>query len=139
MTEVITQVGKYQVRDTSRLLDVDASGEATLSLEDWRGYDLRAAITVFNDAPESGGPELKFARKTLGLKQKDFARILRVNEFTVSDWERGASPVTGTVQRLVCEILCHVENDGYVVLDQSLTTQAPPVNGVYEVPRRAAG
>jgi hypothetical protein len=34
MTETITQVGKYRVCDRSRLLDVDATGDTTLSLAD---------------------------------------------------------------------------------------------------------
>jgi DNA-binding XRE family transcriptional regulator len=135
MTEIITQVGKYRVRDGSRLLDVDATGDTTLSLEDWRGYDLRAAIAVFNEAPEVSGAELKFARKTLGLKQKEFARVLCVNEYTVSDWERGANPITGTMQRLVCEVLCHVKCEGYEILNQFLGDRPPaPADGVFEVP-----
>jgi len=140
MTEIKTQVGRFAVRDSSCDLPVDAHGDVTLTTGEWGAYDLRAAIVVFNDAPEVGGPEVKFARKTLGLKQKDFARVLRVNEFTVSDWERGAASVTPTVQRLIYEILRHVEHCGAEVLESALAERPkPPADGVLEVPKRMCG
>lgn len=132
MTDIVTQVGRYPVKDGSRVLDVDANGDFDLTLTEWCAYDLRAAIAVFSEAPDVAGPELKFARKTLDLKQKELAKVLCVSEYTVSDWERNAAPVTDTIRRLMYEILCHVEREGFEVLQQYLV-ERPPAPAVLEV------
>src|SRR5512133_18796 len=130
MSGVETKVGRYLVHDGS----VTIEGDATLDV--WQRVDLRAAIVVFNDAPSVGGPEMKHARKTLGLKQKEFARVLRVNEFTVSDWERGERVVPESIQRLVYEVLCHYKRCGRSSIDEALQERPQPKSGtVFEVPQ----
>jgi DNA-binding transcriptional regulator YiaG len=135
MNEITTQVGRYKVLDGSVPLSFDDQGEVDLTLAEWRAFDLRAAAVVFADAPEVGGAELKFARKTLGLKQRELARVLCVSEYTVSDWERDASPITGTIQRFIAEILAHVQRDGYGVLRKHLSDRPPAASNTFEVRR----
>lgn len=134
MSGIETKVGRYVVRDGSAIVEDDAT------LDVWRAADLRAVIVVFNDAPSVGGAEMKFARKTLGLKQTEFARVLRVNEFTVSDWERGEREVPGYIQRLVYEVLCHYMRCGQSSIDEALQERPQPTSGtVFEVPQRMCG
>jgi DNA-binding transcriptional regulator YiaG len=135
MNKITTQVGRYKVVDGSAQLSFDEHGEVDLTLAEWRAFDLRAATIVFSDAPEVGGAELKFARKTLGLKQRELARVLCVSEGIISDWERDVNRITGTVQRLVAEILADVQRDGYEVLRKHLSDRPPaPASNTFEVP-----
>jgi DNA-binding XRE family transcriptional regulator len=104
MTEITTRVGRYKVKDGSAAVKVDPSGNVTLTMRQWLGYERRAAHVVFVDAPEVGGNELKFARKALALTQAELGERLDVSKFTVCDWE-GGKPVTRTVQLAIASLL----------------------------------
>lgn len=43
---------------------------------------------------------LKTLRKQLGLSQQDFAKALGVRRSTISDWERGASKPTLSIEQV---------------------------------------
>jgi len=47
------------------------------------------------------GPEIRFLRKTMGLKAKDFAALLGVKNVTMSRWERSEVIPPETIDRLI--------------------------------------
>lgn len=47
------------------------------------------------------GREIRFLRKHMGLKSKDFAKELGVKNVTVSRWENGDFPPTESLDRLI--------------------------------------
>jgi hypothetical protein len=78
-------VGGVTVNDASGLvLTCDTCGEVVLSSKELAGYERRAARVALTDAKDIGGGALKFARKALGLRQKDLAALLKRNEQQIS-------------------------------------------------------
>ncbi|MFW6126929.1 MAG: type II TA system antitoxin MqsA family protein [Thermodesulfobacteriota bacterium] len=47
------------------------------------------------------GPEIRFLRKTMGLKAKDFASLLGVKNVTISRWERSEVSPTEPTDRFI--------------------------------------
>ena len=47
------------------------------------------------------GPEIRFLRKTMGLKAKDFAALIGVKNVTISRWEREEIAPPETTDRLI--------------------------------------
>lgn len=47
------------------------------------------------------GREIRFLRKNLGLKSKDFAELLMVTNITLSRWEHGEITPTRSMDRLI--------------------------------------
>lgn len=47
------------------------------------------------------GPEIRFLRKTMGLKAKDFATFIGVKNVTISRWEHGEISPPETTDRLI--------------------------------------
>ncbi len=89
----VTKVGRWTVKDggivPARRLK---SGAAVLSAEQLTELELRAADTVLRKSELITGPELRFVRKALGLRQTELAEHLGVAAETVSRWETGADP-----------------------------------------------
>jgi DNA-binding transcriptional regulator YiaG len=54
---------------------------------------LRAAIVAFTEAPSVSGAMLRFARKTLGLKQAELGARIGASLESVSRWEREERPM----------------------------------------------
>ena len=105
MTELITKVGRYKVRDGGALLPQLPDGTVDLTLAEGLGYERRAAHVVFLEADEVGGAELKFARKALGLRQTELAGLLGVSEFTVSHWEGDHQPIQRTTKLAIAALV----------------------------------
>ena len=54
------------------------------------------------------GEQLRFLRKEMGIKAKDFAEILGVTKVAVSRWENSAGPLPAMTDRLIrCVFLLH--------------------------------
>ena len=109
-----TQVGRYIAVDDgccgfARTLQ---DGTPLLSADELSRLERRAVITILRDVELVGGPEIKFARKVLGLRQTEFAEHLGVAPETVSRWETGAEPFKRPVQLAVCELVETVERSG---------------------------
>jgi|SRR5688572_10268544 len=83
-----TTIGAITVVDTSATAEVcPKCGTASLSQDELGGYEHRAAHLVLTQARRATGEALLFARKALGLRQKDLAVLLDTNEQQISRWE----------------------------------------------------
>lgn len=83
--EHVTRVGGYTVSDATGMIQAcPACGEVSLSSDELSGYERRAARLIMAESKRVGGAVLKFARKALGLRQRDLALILRRNEQQIS-------------------------------------------------------
>ena len=59
------------------------------------------ARTLLKQKNQLSGREIRFLRKHMGLKAKDFAEYLGVNNVTVSRWERGEERPPQPTDRLI--------------------------------------
>jgi len=84
------KVGEFTVSDRTCQAHTCACGNVALSADELRQYEWRAVVLVLVQAKSVSGQVLKAARKTLGLRQKDFAKLLQCNEQQVSRWENAA-------------------------------------------------
>lgn len=66
--------------------------------------ERRAAIVVLTEADDVSGAVLKFARKSVGLRQVDLGRALDVDAVTVSRWE-AAARIDRSVKLAVAQLL----------------------------------
>lgn len=83
-----TQVGRRVVTDgTAMAHQCEQCGTVDLDWNALAGYERRAARTVLLEAKEVGGPELRFARKALGMRQADLAAALGCNAQQMSRYE----------------------------------------------------
>jgi len=57
--------------------------------------------TLIKKEDQLSGSEIRFLRKHLMLRSKDFAKELGVRDVTVSRWENGASQPPETVDKLI--------------------------------------
>jgi DNA-binding transcriptional regulator YiaG len=122
-----TKVGRYTIIDggCSRFARVMADGTPLLSAEQVSTLERRAVITVLREVELVGGPELKFARKVLGLRQVELAEHLGVAPETVSRWETGAEDFKRPIQLAICDLVTAVHENG------ALPTRRP--SGEYEL------
>jgi putative zinc finger/helix-turn-helix YgiT family protein len=63
-------------------------------------HSLISALIIKNPEPLNG-KELRFLRKEIGLKAKDFARLLGVSKVTVSRWENDNESIGITSDKLI--------------------------------------
>ena len=104
MSEIITKVGRYKVRDGSA--PVSADGDTIeMTIAEALAYDRAAAHIVFSDAEEVGSAELKFARKALGLRQTELAEKLGFSEAHLSKLETGHHPIQKQTRLAVLALL----------------------------------
>ena len=85
----VTKIAGFTVTDgTGHMLRCDQCEAPLLSLAEVAGYERRAAkqILMTAERPVSGAV-LKYARKALGLRQKQMADLLATNEQQISRWE----------------------------------------------------
>lgn len=89
----LTKVGGFTVTDgTEQALTCPSCGTVTLSSRQLAGYERRAALEILTAAQKAvSGEVLKFARKALGLRQKDLAPVLGSDEYQLSRWENSDS------------------------------------------------
>lgn len=83
--EHVTRIGGVTVKDPTGMVETcPKCGEVSLSSAAVAGYERRAARLILTESKHVSGAVLKYARKALGLRQKDLARILRRNEQQIS-------------------------------------------------------
>lgn len=83
-----TRVGRRLVTDRSGMASqCEKCGTIDLDEQQVAGYELRAARVVLLEASQVGGPEIRFARKALGLRQADLAAALGCNPQQLSRYE----------------------------------------------------
>lgn len=117
--EHITKVGRYSVRDTARTLKL-SDGAPGISYEEAGRLELRAVATVLSRVDLVGGAELKFARKAMGLRQPELARMLGVTTETVCRWETGSEPFKRQTQLAVLRLVEEVARSGRDALARDL-------------------
>lgn len=114
-----TQIGVVTVFEpNSTVMTCESCGTVSYSDAELSAYERRAARLVLTQASHVQGDVMKFARKALGLRQKDLATLLGTNEQQVSRWEN--SPEIDRRLRLaMAELLDISERD-----DDGLSTLA---------------
>jgi DNA-binding transcriptional regulator YiaG len=127
-----TKVGRYTVEDGSQQVVVCSNGHVELDLTQLAEYQRRAAAVVLAEAETIGGPEIKLARKSLGLTQGRLAGLLGVRQETVSRWETDQEPF-GRTPRLA---LLAIVRDPEAL--ERLDRAPAPANETLHVPVRAA-
>lgn len=119
-------VGGVVVRDGSTMMPICVNcGEVAISANAKNMYELRAAALVLRDGRRVNGDVLRYARKALGLRQTDLARILEVGAEWISRWETGGAMATRSHQLAIVALL----DDAWMRLygGQELR-QAPPAD-----------
>lgn len=83
-------------------------GEIMPEIPNIKGLHSAIADCLFEKPAPLIGPEIRFLRKEMGMKAKDFASLVGVSAVTVSRWETGAEKIGHTADRLVrCLYLFH--------------------------------
>lgn len=85
----VTKVGGFTVTDSSgKVATCKACGEVSLSSGELSRYEQRAARLILMEGTQVNGAVLRYARKALGLRQKDLAEFLQRNEQQISRDEK---------------------------------------------------
>lgn len=129
-------VGGVVVRDGGTMLPTCTQcGEVFIPGRDLAMYELRAAALVLREGRRVNGDVLRYARKALGLRQTDLARLLGLGPEWISRWETGATAATRTNQLAVVALL----DDAWMHLYRGQELPVPEVSSAddqpLEVPR----
>lgn len=94
------QVGHLTVHDGSSMQPTcPACGTVDMPLTALHVYEVRAAQVALHDAMDRvHGPELRCIRKTLGLTQKQLAKVLGCDNGTICRMETGDAPVAQAIR-----------------------------------------
>jgi len=102
------KVGRWTATDgTTMAPQCVKCGAARLTLDDLEMYQLTAAKTVLC-ANKLEGPVVRYARKTLGLTQKELGLLLDYQHETISKWENEKEPVPRAAAAALIGLLCRV-------------------------------
>jgi DNA-binding transcriptional regulator YiaG len=102
--------GLHVVDGTTQQLQCDACGAVDLPLEALHSFELRAACTAFHDGKERvTGPALKYARKAIGLTQKQLATLLDCGHETVSRYETSSKALPTEIRLAVLSLITMAE------------------------------
>ncbi len=100
------KVGIYAVTDsTSHAWQCGSCGEVALTLTDLAALQRRAAAIVLRDAKQVTGDVIRYARKSLGLRQVDLAELLDCASETLSRQENDKEPMSRPMQLALVAIL----------------------------------
>lgn len=89
-------VGGHKVQNGGQMAPkcVDC-GEQYISADDLGRLELVAVQLVLFERPNKvNGAVVRYARKAMGLRQADLARLLGVRAETISEWEAKTDPVS---------------------------------------------
>jgi DNA-binding XRE family transcriptional regulator len=106
------KVGPWTVTDGSAMQwQCLACGAPQLSLDDLQTYQLRAAKTALCQGKTEGGV-FRYARKVLGLTQKELGVVIDRKHETISRWENGESDeeeapraATAALVGVICRVI----------------------------------
>jgi DNA-binding transcriptional regulator YiaG len=130
------RVGKYEVRDESVCLPQCPNEHGPmLTFKERLGYERRAVKLLLQSGVGDDGAVMRFARRTLGLKQTELAKLLDLAVETVSRWETGTNPAPHTTQLALAALIDRAQETGVDVL-----AEVPPVieGQEFVIPPRAA-
>lgn len=106
------RVGSFKVVDAGCMsLVCETCQTVDLTLDELQRFERRAARVVLLDRPDAGGDVYKYARKALGLRQVDLARLLGVEPETVSRWENEHVTMPRAEQLAIVALLDVSEHD----------------------------
>lgn len=95
----VEKVGGVTVTDGTSFRPTCPAGHVPpFTFDEVLAFERRAVLAVLHDGRHVDGAVMRYARKTLGLKQTELALVLDVSAPTVSRWETGAEPVQRTTQ-----------------------------------------
>ncbi len=106
------KVGRNVVTDATGPAWQCACGEVELSLDELAGYQRRAAAIVLREAPKVDGVVVKYARRAIGMTQKDLAARIGCEPETLSRYETRTTNVPTQVRLAVVAVLEGVERAG---------------------------
>jgi putative zinc finger/helix-turn-helix YgiT family protein len=114
--EHVERVGQHIVTNAWGEASVcNKCGEVELYLNELAWYQRRAAAIVLRESTSIDGAVVKYARRSLGLKQTELAELLGVRHETLSRWETDSEEMPRTAQLGLVAILDGVEQmDGDV-------------------------
>jgi DNA-binding transcriptional regulator YiaG len=102
------KVGRWTVTDASSMAwQCRNCGTPQLSLDDLQNYQLRAVKTALCQEKTEGGV-LKYARKALGLTQKELGVVIDYKHETVSRWENDKETMPRAASVALVGVLCRV-------------------------------
>lgn len=102
----VEKVGRYTITDASSMVwQCLACKTPQLTLDDLQGYQLNAAKTALCDGRHDG-PVVRYARKALGLTQKELGLIIDYQHETISRWETDKEAAPGVAMSAVVGVLC---------------------------------
>lgn len=104
------KVGRWTTTDGTALVEQCGSCSAPrLSLEQLTEYQLSAVKTVLCEG-HAEGAVIRYARKALGLTQKELGLILDYQHETVSKWENDKDKMQRSAIQALIGILCRALN-----------------------------
>lgn len=101
----IEKVGRWTVTDASGMVwQCRDCGTPQLSLDELQNYQLRAVKTALCQG-KTEGDVLRYARKALGLTQKELGIVIDYKHETMSRWENGGEMPQAAASAIV-GVLC---------------------------------
>jgi DNA-binding transcriptional regulator YiaG len=94
----VSYISQFVVTDDSEHAQANEDGDVCLSYEQGLRYEQRALIAITTKAQSIDGAVLNFARRSLGMKQADFADLLGYSAYQVSRMENGHEKIHQSVQ-----------------------------------------
>ena len=82
-----------------------ACGEMEMSTRLLAQLQRQAACLALSDIPTANGAMLRYARKSVGLRQVDLAKLLGIASETISRMENDAHPIDRTMKMAVIGVL----------------------------------
>jgi DNA-binding transcriptional regulator YiaG len=102
------KVGRWTVTDTSSMAwQCMRCQLPQLTLDDLQGYQLRAVKTALCSGKFEGSV-VRYARKALGLTQKEIGTVIGYQHETVSRWENDKEEMPRAASVSIVGILCRV-------------------------------
>jgi DNA-binding transcriptional regulator YiaG len=102
----VEKVGRWTVTNASSMAwQCRVCRAPQLSLDDLQNYQLRAVKTALCEGKTEGGV-LKYARKALGVTQKELGAIIAYNHETVSRWENDKDEMPQAAASALVGVLC---------------------------------
>jgi putative zinc finger/helix-turn-helix YgiT family protein len=89
-----------------------ACGEEMVGIPDMQGLARAAAMARAQSPERLIGKEVRFIRRALDMKQKDFAAAMDLSAEHVSRWENDHNGVGGASEKLVRHNVCALLSDG---------------------------
>jgi DNA-binding transcriptional regulator YiaG len=114
----VLKIGRFEVSDTSESADANEAGEVLLDGEQLERYERRALIAITERSTSIDGAVLSFARRSLGLRQVEFAALLDYSEFQISRMENGREKIPRALQLAVGNIVGQVHNEGDAAIER---------------------